>query len=104
MLRQLGQLLSHSSRAGDTVGRWGGEEFTLLMPDTLAADARSGALALSRLVATHSFALPRGITLSCGITEVADNDSIRALMRRADRALYRAKENGKNQVDVELVR
>ena len=104
VLRQLGQLLSHSTRAGDTVGRWGGEEFTLLMPDTLAADARSGALKLSRLVATHSFALPRGITLSCGITEVADNDSIRALMRRADRALYRAKENGKNQVDVELVR
>ena len=104
VLRAIGRLLADNTRASDTVGRWGGEEFTLLLPDTPHAVARQAAQKLVELTATHAFALPRGITLSCGVTEVADNDSIKALLPRADRALYRAKENGKNQVEVELVR
>ena len=102
VLRELGELLANHTRSEDVVGRWGGEEFTLLLPDTSHAAARQAAQKLAELAASHAFTSSHGITLSCGVTDVASNDSIKALLRRADRALYRAKENGKNQVDVEL--
>ncbi|SFN10842.1 PAS domain S-box-containing protein/diguanylate cyclase (GGDEF) domain-containing protein [Pleomorphomonas diazotrophica] len=99
MLRHVADILRLRSRQTDCLARWGGEEFALLLPGTalalasaLASDIRS-AVAEARLVAD-------GLTVSIGVGEVAHGEDAGALFRRVDAALYRAKENGRNRVEL----
>lgn len=88
-------------RETDLLARWGGEEFVLLMPDTLA----EGALALAERIrdAVEAGAMPHAgsvirFTLSAGLTQAQANDDLDAALTRADKALYRSKESGRNRV------
>ncbi len=100
LLRQLPKLVQAGLRAIDIPGRWGGEEFLLVLPGTSLAGA--GALA-ERLRATVERARfdtlgERQVTATFGVAEYARGEEIAALLARADRALYAGKARGRNQV------
>jgi len=78
-------------RAGDIVARWGGEEFALALHDCDLDEAQTIAARLLRVV-------PGGQTASIGLTQSRTEDTREALMERADRALYTARDGGRNQV------
>jgi diguanylate cyclase (GGDEF)-like protein len=98
VLRRVAQCLHEGLRVGDVVARWGGEEFCVLLPRTQIAKAQPLAERLTlRIAGTGT---PR-VTVSIGVAEAhAKLESVEQVIRRADAALYRAKEAGRNQVVV----
>jgi diguanylate cyclase (GGDEF)-like protein len=97
-LRELGGLLQRACRGGDVVSRYGGEEFSLLLPETPVADAVAIAERLRQSVAVRIFS--RGpVRISVGVATFPDHaDSAEGLLSLADNALYEAKWGGKNRV------
>jgi diguanylate cyclase len=99
VLRVIGQHLARHVRDTDFVGRYGGEEFVMLLVGTDPDDARALAekirLEISQL-GFHFHDRPVSITASCGITEFRGEDTPDAAFDRADKALYQAKEAGRN--------
>ncbi len=88
-------------RTEDTLGRFGGEEFIVLLPETSAARAEPVAQRIRQMVAEIVMETEQGplsFTISIGIAEVRDNEEIEAILKRADSALYEAKKNGRNCV------
>jgi diguanylate cyclase (GGDEF)-like protein len=106
VLREFGALLVQTARAGDMVSRTGGEEFSLLLPDTAAAGAYQFATRLCDVIRQHVFLVngkPITVTVSIGVaTAEADRDATndQNLKQCADEALYGAKRNGRDQVRV----
>jgi diguanylate cyclase (GGDEF)-like protein len=106
-LREVARRISQSVRVYDLVGRYGGEEFLVLLPacDRSAAEERAKRLSLAVAQAPiETSAGQTRMTLSVGVISTADapgNGSI-ALLRAADAALYRAKEGGRNRVEFAL--
>lgn len=101
VLRDLVQLLSESLRTNDLLGRLGGEEFAILLPETGPDDALALARRLRQRVAHASMSVestPLGLTISLGVVSCGEQDSVASLLRRADLALYEAKRGGRNQV------
>jgi diguanylate cyclase (GGDEF)-like protein len=102
VLAAVGVALASTVRASDFVGRTGGEEFLVLLPDTEATAAVEVAEKLRAAVASLSLTgVERPITASFGVAvhpEVATEPE--ALLRAADRALYNAKANGRNRVEL----
>jgi len=99
-LTVIAQLLAKYCRQTDFVARFGGEEFVMLLPDTDAKAALIVADKLRQNVEKASFragADKISITLSCGISQFEDGDSNESFFERADKALYMAKQNGRNQ-------
>jgi diguanylate cyclase (GGDEF)-like protein/PAS domain S-box-containing protein len=100
VLADVASQLAAAARAGDVVGRIGGEEFAWLMPDT---DAHGGAAAADRARRAISSLRPRdagSITVSAGVCALAGGLDRQELMRCADQALYEAKEAGRDRVRV----
>lgn len=96
----IAQLLSHHCRETDFVSRFGGEEFTMLLSDTNVHSALQSANKLRKIIektAFHSNGEKIAITISCGITQLTLDDSSESAFIRADKALYQAKHNGRNQ-------
>jgi diguanylate cyclase (GGDEF)-like protein len=105
LLGKVGQLLASMVRAEDVACRYGGEEFTIIMQDADAALAMDRAeefrLAIRALDVQHRRQALGQITVSIGVATYPNNgDSGEELLRRADRALYVAKQNGRDQVRV----
>ncbi len=96
------RLLREGCRASDLVGRYGGEEFLLLLVQTAATPALGLCDKLRQRVAGHDWAgLQPGlaaVTVSIGMAALQPGDDVLSLLARADRALYRAKQAGRNQV------
>lgn len=89
-------------RSTDAIARLGGEEFCLLLPETRAQDAAVVADRLRVAIAALSFGKGEcefRVTASFGIAECRPGDGIEDVLRRADEALYRAKEGGRNRVE-----
>jgi diguanylate cyclase (GGDEF)-like protein len=97
VLRAYAQACSGVLRAGDLVCRFGGEEFVLLLPDATPADAER----LTRLITTRFQTLASlpdfTATASYGLASTEDGADLELLIDRADRALYRAKETGRDR-------
>jgi diguanylate cyclase (GGDEF)-like protein len=90
----------------DFVARYGGEEFAMVLDDTDAEEGRAVCERVRRAV--ESMRIPHAgvsllqvVTVSIGITETCPNDNADTLLARADAALYRAKANGRNRVEIE---
>ena len=104
MLRMIGRIGREHIRATDLLGRIGGEEFALLMPDTDAEGAKHFAERLREAVGleeAHVEGTILRITISLGVAEQRPDESFDALYARADTALYAAKEGGRNRVVVD---
>ncbi len=98
VLREMADLLFKSVRSVDHVGRWGGEEFLLILPEVGLEEARLSAMRLKGLIETHPFEPAGPITASFGVAEFNQSEGLGALIKRADAALYGAKEEGRNRV------
>ena len=97
-LIQFTKLVSSTLRSDDSFGRWGGDEFLLILPRTNAAEGVLIANQLRSLVSESDAFINFLLTLSIGVTELKGNDTIESLISRTDKALYMAKNRGKNQV------
>lgn len=98
LLKELAILLKNTIRTTDTVGRWGGEEFLFICPETNAEGLFSLADKLRVVIARHAFPVANFITASFGVTINLPDDTIVDIIARADKALYTAKNEGRNRV------
>jgi diguanylate cyclase (GGDEF)-like protein len=112
VLRVLADCFRQNTRAIDIAGRYGGEEFALLLPEILQSEAIQIAERLRQSMADlsipigsekgHSSPVDISITVSIGVTALSqDGQSLTDLLDRADHALYRAKDSGRNRVVLE---
>lgn len=93
-------ILKDTIRAVDIPGRWGGEEFLVICPETDVNGARTLAEAIRKAVEDHVFAGVGRVTASFGVAAFAPDDGVASLIERADQALYRAKRGGRNRVEI----
>jgi diguanylate cyclase (GGDEF)-like protein len=104
VLKELCVRLRGGVRPYDALGRYGGEEFVVVFPHTGLEQAATQGERLRQLIEETPFDLagdPQTITISLGIASLEpDDDTVPALLDRADRALYRAKRAGRNRVEV----
>ena len=103
-LRQIAQALRAACRPEDVAARTGGEEFSLLLPDTSLEAASAAAEALRAAIERRQLAHPASptgvVTVSIGVATLrpGTGDTVETLRREADRALYRAKHEGRNRI------
>lgn len=98
LLQEIAQLVSKNIRQFEVFARWGGDEFLILSPNIEPNHAVKIAEKLRTLIERHSFSCSARITCSFGLTQFVPEDSMESLTARADKALYRAKQRGRNQV------
>ena len=105
VLKQLAEIIRSRVRVQDMVGRWGGEEFVVILPDTDADGAGALAEQLRAEVQQARFSSlsgqPIALTISIGVHALHHNDGngLETMVGMADRALYRAKAHGRNRVE-----
>ncbi len=101
-LQEVAQLLSRELRRTDRIGRWGGEEFIIVAPETDRKAAWVLAQRLKETLENRRFDQVGTITASYGVASFRPDDTVQSLIKRADEALYRAKTGGRNRVEVEI--
>lgn len=99
VLQEVSAILREGVRSADTVGRWGGEEFLIICPETDLAGAMALAEKLRTTIAEAVWPSTTLITSSFGVAQFHNGDSMKDLVARADGALYRAKASGRNRVE-----
>ena len=99
VLQGVANTLRADLRAADLAGRWGGEEFVLVLPETAAEEAFKLVERLRGTIGAREFVPGRPITMSFGLAAAGPGDSLHSLQARADEALYRAKHGGRNRVE-----
>lgn len=100
VLQAVAKIIRENVRASDWVGRWGGEEFLVLCPEATEKDVLVIVEKLRETVERHIFETVKTITVSCGVTRFKSHDSVDAFVSRADEGLYRAKDKGRNIVEI----
>ncbi|WP_028486488.1 sensor domain-containing diguanylate cyclase [Thiomicrorhabdus chilensis] len=101
ILQKVAKLLEEHLRETDTVARWGGEEFVIILPETDKLVAIEKAESLRQLIANLRFNKNSKITCSFGVTAFMEGDCADSIFSRTDKALYRAKKLSRNNVQVE---
>jgi len=98
VLKTVSELVGKNIRDSDIFGRWGGEEFLLILPNTDLEQAKKVAQKLRKI--TEKFEMPKNITItaSFGVSEFKEGDNIDTVIKRADNRLYDAKRTGRNKV------
>ncbi len=97
ILSELSNIISNNLRHSDIFGRYGGEEFLIICPKTNKHNAFILAEKLRIIVKTFEFDKVGYKTVSIGISDFQENDSIETLFKKADEALYIAKNSGRNK-------
>lgn len=100
VLIHLSELLQNICRKEDVPARIGGEEFAILLPHTTLEEAVNFTERLRKKLASQVIdPLPEPVTCSFGVTQIVEEDTADSVMKRADEALYRAKDRGRNKVE-----
>jgi diguanylate cyclase (GGDEF)-like protein len=104
-LRATVHAVQHNARPSDRLARYGGEEFCLLLPNTDLAEARAMAARLVRAIAGNPIRAADGsplpsVTISLGLAALGSDANAERMIDAADRALYRAKRDGRNRYAV----
>jgi len=100
VLVQLTLLIKSQLRSQDTFARWGGEEFIILSKNANRNDSYALSDRLRQSIETFPFDEIGHLTCSFGVSQYEKNDNATELLKRADNALYRAKNNGRNRVSM----
>lgn len=99
VLKEMASLLKKNVRNIDILGRWGGEEFLVICPETTLEGAMTLAENLREKIAEYDFETVGNKTVSMGVAHFRNDESGDELVKRADDALYKAKEGGRNRVE-----
>ena len=102
VIRGLVQLVRSAVQRDDLFARWGGEEFLLVFRDTPGAKGRDIAERLRERIATASWGGGVRVTCSFGVAEWHRGEDLNDGIKRADEAMYRAKQNGRDRVEIEM--
>jgi two-component system cell cycle response regulator len=102
VLIRLGQIITSCLRTMDSAFRYGGEEFTVILPETAAEEAKIVAHRVKTVVEHEKFIPEPGkavrITISIGVTEYCNKEQLSSFIKRADQAMYLSKERGRNTI------
>jgi len=100
LITLVARTLREQCRKVDTLARWGGEEYLVLLPETTTEEAMSSANRIREAFSVRSVSTEQGqvqATISVGVASIRGSESIDRLLQRADEALYRAKSEGRNR-------
>jgi len=100
VLCHIANVLGKHLREGDVLSRWGGEEFAIVLPNTTVEQAYDMTDRIRLILAECSFEALISVTCSFGVTGYLDEDSVNAIFARVDKALYQAKSNNRNNVQL----
>jgi len=98
VLCETATILQNSVRKQDYVARWGGEEFVVVCPETNLDETLLVAEKIRLALCQNTFPEVKLVTGSLGVASYVPNESVNTLMANADKALYQAKDNGRNRV------
>ncbi|MCR5099820.1 MAG: GGDEF domain-containing protein, partial [Butyrivibrio sp.] len=98
VLRSSVDVVKENLDSNHIFGRWGGEEFIYVLPETSIETAILFAEKLRAMIENYDFPIVGHITISLGVTASKPGDTIESFVKRADEALYTAKETGRNKV------
>jgi two-component system cell cycle response regulator len=104
VLVRFSQIIKSCLRANDSAYRYGGEEFTVILPETTGEEAKTVAQRIRATLEAENF-IPEPnkkatITISIGVTQCCAKEELSSFIRRADKAMYLSKQNGRNRVSV----
>lgn len=102
VLIEMANIIQNNLRKTDFVGRLGGEEFVIICPESNIEDLTSLMEMFREKIATYDFDVVHNKTASFGLTLSKKGDSIQSILQRADKALYSAKDSGRNKVVVRI--
>lgn len=100
VIKKVAELTRSRGRASDIVSRWGGEEFFVLLKNCELEAAQSIAEEIRTVIESHSFGLDKKVTVSLGVATYKSGESTDGFFSRLDQALYRAKDKGRNRLEV----
>ncbi|MBZ4672593.1 MAG: response regulator receiver modulated diguanylate cyclase with sensor [Deferribacteraceae bacterium] len=101
VLKRISELVKNRLRKVDVFARWGGEEFIILLPETKLNSAINLAENLRKMIEEAQILDDRKVTVSFGVTEYKNGDTVDSVVKRADDMLYKAKSSGRNRVEWE---
>ncbi len=93
VLKELSEIVSHSIRQTDQFGRWGGDEFMIILPQSTTKQTRKLVDKLDERIRQNTFPVVRHVSCSFGISAYEYGDTVDTLMKRVDEELYKAKKN-----------
>ena len=102
ILQELAAVVSQCIRKSDLFARVGGEEFVIIAQETNLEGAMYLAEKIRKKVEENSFCMSLKITVSLGISQYKNKDDCSTIYKRADNALYKAKDNGRNRSEAEM--
>ncbi|MBN1411411.1 MAG: diguanylate cyclase [Spirochaetales bacterium] len=97
VLRKISSLLDENLRKTDLCGRWGGEEFLILCPETNLNGSKELAEKIRQIINNYKFDVEKTLSISAGCSELSKGENTNDLIRRADQNLYKAKKTGRNK-------
>lgn len=97
ILKELSNVTANSLRELDLLGRYGGEEFLIILQETSIEGAQTVAVKVCEAIANNAFDTVQQVTVSLGVAELRDNETAEHFVQRADMALYVAKDSGRNR-------
>lgn len=98
VLTGISAMINHQLRSADTIARWGGEEFIIILPDTECFNAKKLAEKFRRNIEEYKFLPDLKVTCSFGVTQLHEDDDANSLFKRVNSALSSAKKLGRNKV------
>jgi len=101
ILKEVSTIINENIRVSDSFGRWGGEEFLIILPETSKDNAGRTAENLKEVICSTKFNSNISLTCSFGVSSLKEDDTKKSFIKRADEAMYFIKNNGKNGVKVD---